>query len=188
MVNLKNIEFSDTPGGKVEVRIIDKPMFIFEQRHTDLTNSLIEYICEFYPEAYKSLCEIYAKYTYNKLNYKYRIAHRFIRCNFGTHDSKLDIDRLGNFHFEEVKCPLKGECKHGNILCNPVFNTKLSGRESEVMELYYKGSKSYDIAEALSISIKTVETHKQNSLKKLGLHSLHEFLVYANQNKLFNTI
>jgi len=188
MVILKNIEFSDTPTGKVEIRILNEPMFIYEQKHIDFTNALIEYINEFYPEAHKSLCEIYARYASNKLNYNYRMVHRFIRCNFGSHDSKLDIDQLGNFHFEEVKCPLKGECKHWNILCNPTFNTSLSDRELEVMELYYKGFKSCDIAEVLSISIKTVETHKQNSLKKLGLHSLHEFMSYANNNKLFNAI
>lgn len=184
-MTLKNIEFSDTPRGEIEVRFLNQPTFIYEHKHTDLTESILNYLKDFYPKAYSSLCKIYAKYSGNKLDYHYRIAHRFIRCNFGAHDSKLDIDQLGNFHFEEVKCPLKGECFDWEVICNPVFNTSLSERELEIMELFYRGIKPEQIAENLSISITTVDTHKRNALKKLSLHSLTDFIIYANEKQLF---
>lgn len=184
-MNLQNIEFSDTPQGDVEVRLLEQPPSIYEQKHTDLTNMMIEYIREFYPEAFNSLSKEYNRYSGNRFNYRYRIVHRFIRCNFGSYDSKLDINNQGNFSFEEVKCPMKGECKYWNIICNPKFNSNLTDRELEVMKLLYESLKVSEIADMLSISIKTVETHKQNSLRKLNLHSLVEFMSYANKKQLF---
>jgi DNA-binding NarL/FixJ family response regulator len=50
----------------------------------------------------------------------------------------------------------------------------LSNRELQVFELIGEGVSSSQIAEQLSLSIKTIETHQAHIKKKLGLGSAHE--------------
>lgn len=60
----------------------------------------------------------------------------------------------------------------------------ITPREHEIMILYGHGKSSTDIAKKLFISPKTVETHKKNIFKKLGLHSTPELVRFAHENKL----
>lgn len=55
----------------------------------------------------------------------------------------------------------------------------LTPREQEVMRLLAEGLSSKDVAEKLFISPKTVENHRANIMKKLGLHSTIELIRYA---------
>lgn len=65
------------------------------------------------------------------------------------------------------------------------FST-LTKREKEVLKLIAEGYRSKGIAELLSISIKTVDKHRTNLMKKLGLHSISNLTTYAIQNGLVN--
>jgi DNA-binding NarL/FixJ family response regulator len=55
----------------------------------------------------------------------------------------------------------------------------LSSREREVLQLVAEGRTSGESARRLSISIKTVETHRRNIVQKLGLHGTAELTKYA---------
>jgi DNA-binding NarL/FixJ family response regulator len=55
----------------------------------------------------------------------------------------------------------------------------LTPREQEVMRLLAEGLSRRDVAEKLFISPKTVENHRTNIMKKLGLHSTIELIRYA---------
>ena len=55
----------------------------------------------------------------------------------------------------------------------------LTSREREVLQLLAEGKSNRDIADELSISIKTVETHRANMMTKLGLSSKTELVKYA---------
>lgn len=55
----------------------------------------------------------------------------------------------------------------------------LSEREREVLRLVAEGSSSREIAERLSISIKTVDTHRANIMEKLGVHNTAELIKHA---------
>jgi DNA-binding NarL/FixJ family response regulator len=55
----------------------------------------------------------------------------------------------------------------------------LSPREREVAARIAKGLTTKEIAEALSISPKTVETHRQRIMEKLGFHKAAEIAAYA---------
>jgi len=55
----------------------------------------------------------------------------------------------------------------------------LSLREREVLQLLAEGKSTKQTAEKLSISIKTVETHRQQLMQKLNLHSIAELTKYA---------
>ena len=55
----------------------------------------------------------------------------------------------------------------------------LTSREDEVVKLIAEGHSSKDIAERLTISIKTVERHRANILEKLGMRDRTELTRYA---------
>lgn len=56
---------------------------------------------------------------------------------------------------------------------------RLSGREREVLQLIAEGHSTATIAEQLSLSIKTIESHRKNIMDKLELHSVAELTKYA---------
>jgi DNA-binding NarL/FixJ family response regulator len=59
------------------------------------------------------------------------------------------------------------------------FGRKLSLRETEVLQLVAEGSTNREISNALSISIKTVEKHRQSLMEKLDLHDTASLTRYA---------
>ncbi len=55
----------------------------------------------------------------------------------------------------------------------------LTDREQEVLRLIADGSTNPEIADKLTISVKTVERHRANIMAKLNLHSRTELVKYA---------
>jgi len=64
------------------------------------------------------------------------------------------------------------------------WNT-LTKREREVLNLIAEGNKNKEIAQYLYISVKTVETHRSNLIKKLDLHNSAALAAYAIENRKF---
>ncbi|NUS49853.1 MAG: response regulator transcription factor [Nocardioidaceae bacterium] len=62
--------------------------------------------------------------------------------------------------------------------------TVLTSREDEVVKLIAEGHSSREIADALVISIKTVERHRANILGKLGMRDRTELTRYAIRSGL----
>ena len=60
---------------------------------------------------------------------------------------------------------------------------KLTSREREVVKLIAEGHKNREIAELLCISIRTVENHRANIMKKLKLKNTSELVKYAIRKK-----
>ena len=61
---------------------------------------------------------------------------------------------------------------------NPAF-VVLTDREREALQLIAEGKSTKEVADALSVSVKTVETHRRNIMEKLNLHSVAEITKYA---------
>jgi len=61
---------------------------------------------------------------------------------------------------------------------------KLTKREREILKLIAEGHKNKDIADYLCISVKTVEKHRANLMKKLDLHSAAALTAYAMERGL----
>jgi DNA-binding NarL/FixJ family response regulator len=59
--------------------------------------------------------------------------------------------------------------------------SKLSNREAQVFELIAQGMTMAEIAEQLNVSVKTVETHRENIKIKLDLKSSHSLTVFASR-------
>ena len=59
----------------------------------------------------------------------------------------------------------------------------LSSREREILQLIAKGRTSHQIADELFIGKSTVDTHRKNMIRKLGLSGAGELLRYAVEKK-----
>ena len=60
----------------------------------------------------------------------------------------------------------------------------VSSREREILQLLAEGKSNKDISEELYLSIKTVETHRANIMRKLGLRNLADLVLYAVRNHI----
>ncbi|HET9723562.1 MAG TPA: response regulator transcription factor [Actinomycetota bacterium] len=58
------------------------------------------------------------------------------------------------------------------------FDT-LSDREREILKLIAEGQTNREIADTLFLSIKTVQAHRANLMRKLGMHDRTELVKYA---------
>lgn len=72
---------------------------------------------------------------------------------------------------------------HGNVTKTASWDN-LTLREREVIKLIAEGNTNKMIARMLSISVKTVEKHRGNMMKKLDLHSASRITAYAIENRL----
>lgn len=57
--------------------------------------------------------------------------------------------------------------------------SRLSPREREVLQLAAEGKSTKEIASALGLSVKTVETHRHQVMEKLGIYSLAGLIKFA---------
>jgi DNA-binding NarL/FixJ family response regulator len=67
----------------------------------------------------------------------------------------------------------------GSIHVDAETNAKLTDRESEVLRLVAVGHSNVEIAARLDISIKTVEVHKANAMRKLGFTGRVDVIRYG---------
>lgn len=66
--------------------------------------------------------------------------------------------------------------------CRPA--PELTARQIEVLRLIVKGQRMKEIAAALNLSTRTVETHKYDMMEVLGLHSTAELVRYALEQRI----
>lgn len=129
-----------------------------------------------FPEAVKRLREWAAGSAANKRFFEYRIVDRFIRCNFGEADFLYPDVENGMFHFEEVKCPLRGICRDEGIVCKPKFQVPLPEEEGRAAALYSKGLTAHEIAGMLKKSVKTIKNQLDNARKRLHLDRTRDLI------------
>ncbi len=72
---------------------------------------------------------------------------------------------------------------HG-FLSNERRGNDLSVREREVLKLLAEGYSNKEISDMLVISIKTVETHRANIMRKNNFKNITELVLYAARNHL----
>ena len=60
----------------------------------------------------------------------------------------------------------------------------LTPREREIVQLLAEGKSNKEVADALGISVKTIETHRATIMRKLELESFAEMVRYAVRNNI----
>ena len=96
------------------------------------------------------------------------------------HDDMYISPHLAEEFTDEV---IKAYREKGVFPCETLTN-----REIEVLKLVAEGLTSKEIAQMLSISIRTVEHHRANLLKKLNLKNTADLIKHAIQNGFIHTI
>jgi DNA-binding CsgD family transcriptional regulator len=62
----------------------------------------------------------------------------------------------------------------------------LTYREREIVQLLAEGASNKEVADSLSISVKTVETHRAAIMKKLKFKSFSDLVRYAIRNHIIS--
>ncbi len=60
----------------------------------------------------------------------------------------------------------------------------LSPRERQIVQLLAEGNNNKEVARALQLSVKTVETHRSNIMRKMEFGSLADLIRYAIRNRI----
>ena len=141
----------------------------------------------------------------DRLNYKlvneYRIlgaAQKYIRVI--EQHQVLELDKHGNLWLSLGVIDISPDQSDLVAVNSKLFNyktgelvslqeqssviPKLSRREKEVLQYVKDGFLSKEISEKLSISVHTVNTHRQRILEKLGANNSHEAIAFAGKYSL----
>jgi len=80
-----------------------------------------------------------------------------------------------------VKNLTTGSLLNNNSRAVKINNEKtiLTGRENQVLKLICESKSNDEIAEIFRISVKTVQVHRQNIMKKLNLHKVGDLIKYG---------
>jgi len=95
------------------------------------------------------------------------------------------LDDRPFFTSKVARFVLQGYLRRGEQSDAPGAVT-LSPREREIVQLLAEGNNNKDVARALQLSIKTVETHRSNIMRKMEFGSLADLVRYAIRNKLID--
>ena len=80
---------------------------------------------------------------------------------------------------------MRGFNSGGSIAEGPeLIRDQLTPREREIIQLLAEGNSSKEVATALSIKVKTAETHRSNIMRKLEIHTTSELVRYAIHNQI----
>ena len=79
----------------------------------------------------------------------------------------------------EISDLLENDCRSLPAFLESAHCQLLSCREREVLQLVTEGKTSSQIADCLHISVKTVETHRQQVMEKLNIKGVAELTKYA---------
>jgi DNA-binding NarL/FixJ family response regulator len=99
-----------------------------------------------------------------------------------TRGGRFFNEAITNLVFEDFYQKKKLTNTNGKVM----LPNDLTKREQEVLALVASGKSNHEVADDLFISIKTVDTHKNHILDKLGLKNTAELVKYAIKNKLIS--
>ncbi len=137
--------------------------------------------------------KIIALSMYNDQEYYYKMIHAGVKGFVLKTSTKKDLETA-------IQLVYNGDCFFSsellrNIIVNftphtsqPVNSQKdieLTNRESEVLQLLCKGLTNAEIADQLNVSVKTIDTHRQNLLSKTNTKTTVALVMFAIKNKIF---
>lgn len=109
-------------------------------------------------------------------------AHGFVEKTAGLAELRKGLDSVaagGTYFGPTVSGLLR------NVVANPSVSTTsrdfLTPREREILQLVAESFSTKEIAQKLNISVKTVDNHRTNLMRKLDLHNVASITRYAMQ-------
>jgi DNA-binding NarL/FixJ family response regulator len=106
-------------------------------------------------------------------------AHGFVEKTAGLFEFKKGLETVANggTYFGPAVASLLR-----NVVANPSASKTvdfLTDREREILQLIAESNSTKDIAAKLNISMKTVDNHRSNLMRKLNLHDVASLTRYA---------
>jgi DNA-binding NarL/FixJ family response regulator len=83
-----------------------------------------------------------------------------------------------------TKFVLDDYARHGDAARDEHTPALLTSREREIVQLVAEGHSSKEVAATLGISVKTIDAHRSNIMRKLQLRSVSDLVRYAIRNKI----
>ena len=85
--------------------------------------------------------------------------------------------------FMDVRLSPAGEDNPGSadIQNTSIALPHLSPRERQILKMIVEGGKNKEIAQILSVSVKTIESHRLNMMRKLNAHSILDLILWAKR-------
>lgn len=113
-------------------------------------------------------------------------GHGFLLKNCTSedlYDGLLHVSSLKSFYYGEG---VKREMKKEDLALKDAFykSIRLTPREKEIVKHLCDGEKVPEIACSMSISPLTVETHKKNIYRKLGVDTSIKLVTFVHENQL----
>jgi len=94
----------------------------------------------------------------------------------------IEINSNRKYICDEIKSILSEQMINGEAVADKMH--LLSKREIDIISYIRKGLSSREIAETICISVKTVEVHRYNILKKLNMKNVAALVNYINSSQL----
>lgn len=136
-------------------------------------------------------------------NYRFKNAKgKYVNIIQNTTSLEFDIDNkptIGLLHYTVLSHKIKMdvcatakilnanneyETKYFNNFSQKLLTNSVSNRERDIIRLLVLNYSSKEIANKLSISSNTVDTHRRNILKKLNISSTGELVAMLKMNKI----
>jgi DNA-binding NarL/FixJ family response regulator len=93
------------------------------------------------------------------------------------------LDERPFFTSKVARFVLDGYLRSSEDSASPAI-VALSPRERHIVQLLAEGSNNKEVARTLQLSVKTVETHRSNIMRKMEFGSLADLVRYAIRNKI----
>jgi DNA-binding NarL/FixJ family response regulator len=106
-------------------------------------------------------------------------AHGFVEKTAGLFEFKKGLETVaggGTYFGPAVAALLRNVVAHPGASSTPDF---LTDREREILQLIAESNSTKDIAAKLGLSMKTVDNHRTNLMRKLNLHDVASLTRYA---------
>lgn len=169
------LEFWKSPDGNIWYQDGGKSS-VLTQSDREIIEYMTNILVSVYPSSMRVLRQLYSSSQLNKYHYEFKIVKRFLSCNFGENNLlTFDIDD-GKINFEEVSCPLRGECELEGIICKPTPQLPFKNEEGKAAMLFVRGYRMDEIAKILNKSKNTVHAQIDNVRKKLKLKSVKDLI------------
>jgi DNA-binding NarL/FixJ family response regulator len=94
------------------------------------------------------------------------------------------LDERPFFTSKVARFVLDGYLRSSEDAQTPPGTVALSPRERHIVQLLAEGNNNKEVARALQLSVKTVETHRSNIMRKMEFGSLPDLVRYAIRNKI----
>jgi DNA-binding NarL/FixJ family response regulator len=101
-------------------------------------------------------------------------------------DAIFAVQEQGYYFDDKISRSLLKKLVKDKDQATSMLGDPLTSREHQILELICNGKTNKKIAELLSISIRTVESHRKSISDKTNSHNIAGLVLYAVKNGLYN--